>query len=424
MRMTSVRWLGAVSTVAVAGVALAACSSSGSTPSASSSANATAGTTTSEIKLWDPYPQRDASSDWAKLVASCAPAGSTITRTSAAQTDLFNQLTTAVKEDTAPDVAILDNPMMPEASSSNLLATAAQAGLDTTGYDANLMGPGIVKGVTYGVPLGSNALGLYYNKDVLTKAGVDPTSITSWDTLNAAIEKVVASGAKGITFSGIAGEEGVFQFLPWFWGAGADLKNIGSDQAVAAGQLISDWLAKGWAPKSAATDNQSAAWDLFLTGQYGFVENGSWFNADAQKTSFKSGLIAIPSKAGGVAPVPTGGEFAVAPVHKADASNHYANASAVIKCLTSGEAGQKTSETLGYLSAKSDVRAAQVAANPLWQPWVKSIEGAQGRTTDLGAAYTATSAALSDAITGALNANGKADAVKSAFTDAAGSVGK
>jgi multiple sugar transport system substrate-binding protein len=411
--------------VAAAALGLAACSSGGSqAASTHDSGNATAGTTTSQIKLWDPYPQRDDSSDWAKLVKSCAPAGATITRTSAAQTDLFNQLTTAVKEDTAPDVAILDNPMMPEASSSNLLATAKDAGIDTTGYDQNLMGPGFVNGVAYGVPLGSNALGLYYNKDVLAKAGVDPTTITSWDALNAAIGTIVASGAKGIAFSGIAGEEGVFQFLPWYWGAGADLKNIGSDQAVAAGQLVSDWIAKGWAPKSAATDNQSAAWDNFLTGQYGFVEDGSWYNADSQKTKFPTGLIAIPSKAGGVAPVATGGEFAVAPAHKADASNHYANAAAVIKCLTSGDAGQKTSETLGYLSAKADVRAAQVTANPLWQPWVKSIEGARGRTTDLGAAYTATSAALSDAITAALNANGNAGAVKSAFTDAAATVGK
>ncbi len=408
-----------------AGVALAACMALAActTPqpaAPSASGEATKGTTTADIKFWDPYPQRTDGSDWDKLVKACAPQGSTITRTSAPQSDLFNQLTTAVKEGNAPDIVVLDNPMMPEAVSSGLVATAKQANIDTTGVDANLMGPGIVNGEAYGVPFGSNALGLYYNEDLLKKAGVDPASITSWDALNAAIGKVAASGGKGITFSGVTGEEGVFQFLPWFWGAGANLNDVSSDQSVSAGQLISDWIGKGWAPKSAVTDNQSAAWDLFLTGKYGFAENGSWFASAAAQAKFKIGVLAIPSKAGGVAPVPTGGEFAVAPVQAKDADNHYANAAAVIKCLTDGDAALKTNETLGYLSAKPDVRAAQVKSNPVWQPWVKSVEGAQGRTTELGAKYVEVSSQLSEAIQGALNAAGDATAVKSAFATAAG----
>jgi multiple sugar transport system substrate-binding protein len=403
----------------VASVALAACSSTqAAAPGASG--EAPKGTTTAEIKFWDPYPQRTDGSDWDKLVKACAPQGSKITRTSAPQTDLFNQLTTAAKEGNAPDVVVLDNPMMPEAVTSGLLATAKQASIDTTGVDANLLGPGVVNGEAYGVPFGSNALGLYYNADLLAKAGVDPASITSWDALNAAIGKVVAAGDKGITFSGVTGEEGVFQFLPWFWGAGANLNDVASDQAVSAGQLISDWVGKGWAPKSAVTDNQSAAWDTFLTGKYGFAENGSWFASAAAQSKFKVGVIAIPSKAGGLAAVPTGGEFAAAPVQAKDASNHYANAAAVIRCLTEGDAALKTNETLGYLSAKPDIRAAQVKANPVWAPWVKSVEGAKGRTTDLGAKYVGVSSQLSEAIQGALNAAGDAKAVKTAFNTAAG----
>lgn len=408
-----------------AGVALAVCigvaACTGPQPAAPrASGEASSGTTTAEIKFWDPYPQRTDGSDWDKLVKACAPQGSSITRSSASQTDLFNQLTTAVKEGNAPDIVVLDNPMMPEAVSAGLLATAEQAGIDTAGVDANLIGPGVVDGTAYGVPFGSNALGLYYNADLLAKAGIDPASVTSWDALNAALDKAVAGGAKGITFSGVTGEEGVFQFEPWFWGAGANLNDIASPEAISAGQLLSDWIGKGYAPKSAVTDNQSAAWDLFLTGEYAFAENGSWFATAAAEAPFKVGVLPIPSKAGGVAPVPTGGEFAVAPVQAKDASNHYANASAVIKCLTDGDAAMQTNETLGYLSAKPEVRAAQVKANPVWEPWVESVEGAQGRTTELGARYVEVSGQLSQAIQGALNAAGNADAVKNAFTEAAG----
>jgi len=412
----------------LAAASLAACSTQPTTPTQTASPSSTApattqttgGQTTAEIKFWDPYPQHTDGTPWDKHVKACAPAGSTIVRSSASQTDLFNQLTTAVKEGNAPDIVVLDNPMMPEAVASGLLETADKAGISTAGVDKNLLGPGFVNGVAYGVPFGSNALGLYYNEAVLQKAGVDPKSITSWDALNAALDKVVKSGGKGITFSGITGEEGVFQFLPWFWGAGASLNDIASAQAVSAGQLLSDWIGKGWAPKSAATDNQSNAWDLFLTGDYAFAENGSWFASAAASAKFKIGVLPIPSKAGGVAPVPTGGEFAVAPVQPKDAANHYANAAAVIACLTQGDAAKVTSETLGYLSARPEVRAEQVKENPVWAPWVSSIEGAQGRTTELGSKYVAVSGQLSQAIQGALNAAGNADAVGKAFQEAAG----
>lgn len=416
MTTTTQRRCLAIGMALSAGVSLAACGSS-SAPHAAAG-NASKGSTTSTITFWDPYPQHTAGSEWDKQVTSCAPSGSTIKRSSAPQTDLFNQLTSAVKEGNAPDVVVLDNPMMPEAVSAHLLATAEQAGISTAGVDQNLLGPGVVDGTAYGVPFGSNALGLYYNADLLKKAGVDPASITDWASLNSAIDKVVNAGGKGITFSGVTGEEGVFQFLPWFWGAGADLSDLSSADAVSAGQLLSDWIHKGWAPKSAATDNQSAAWDLFLTGEYGFAENGSWFASAAADAKFATGVVPIPSKAGGVAPVPTGGEFAVAPVHASHASDHYANAAAVIKCLTDGDAALKTNEILGYLSAKPDVRQQQVAANPLWKPWVGPVEGAEGRTTKLGATYVDVSASLSKALQGALNAAGDAGAVKSAFKDA------
>ena len=404
----------------LAGLALTACSG-GSTPAPGETGAASEGATTAEITFWDPYPQRESGSEWDVLVKSCAPEGSTIVRSSAPQTDLFNQLTTAVKEGNAPDVVLLDNPMMPEASSAGLLATAEQAGIDTAGIDENLLGPGVVDDVAYGVPMGSNALGLYYNKDILTAAGVDPADISDWASLNAAIEKVVASGSRGITFSGVAGEEGSFQFEPWFWGSGADLSDLGSAEAISAGQLVSDWIGDGWAPRSAATDNQSASWDVFLTGEYGFAENGSWFAADAAANEdFTVGMIPIPGKDSAVAPVPTGGEFAVAPLQSTDASNHYANASSVIACLTTGDKATATSEALGYLSAKADVRSAQVADNDLWTPWVSIVEGAQGRTSELGAEYVNVSAALSEAEQGALNASGDASAVEAAFMDASG----
>lgn len=373
-----------------------------------------------EIQFWDPYPQRTDGSPWDTHVKSCAPSGSTIVRSSAPQTDLFNQMTTGVREGTAPDVALLDNPMVPSAVDANMLVTMEEIGIDTQNVDSNLLGPGVLDGSTYGVPFGSNALALYYNAEILRAANVDPTTITDWDSLNEALAAVAANGHRGIAFSGITGEEGVFQFLPWFWGAGADLSDLSSPEAIAAGQLLSDWVGNGWAPRSVATDNQSAAWDLFLTGDFAFGENGSWFAEAAANADFEIGVIPIPAKDGGVAPVPTGGEFAVVPVQRHDSAERYENAAAVIRCLTDYEGSFTTNETLGYLSSFADVRARQAEENPLWGPWVDAVEGAEGRTTELGGAYVEASSTLSEALQGALNAAGDEAAVEAAFQETSG----
>lgn len=413
MLNTSKKTIALVGVASMSVAALTACG--GGTDGSDGS---TDGASLTEVSVWDPYPQYDDSSDWATYVKACAPSGTTLKRTTAPTSDLLNNLTNAVKEDNAPDVVLLDNPAVPDAASSGLLAPASDVGIDTTGFDANLAGPGTVDGVTYGVPIGANTLGLYYNKDILDKAGVDPASITSWDALDAALAKVTQAGDKGITFAGVSGEEGVFQFLPWFWGAGADLKEPGSDAAIAAGQLVSDWIGKGYAPKSALTDNQSASWDLFLTGQYAFAENGSWFAKAASEQTFKAVMMPIPGKDSGAAPVPTGGEFIVAPVHKDDEAAHYAAATKIIACLTGADNQVKTADKLGYFAANKDLRTQQIASDAIWAPWAEAIESAQGRTTDLGADYTATSAAISTALQGALNAAGDASAVKSAFAQA------
>ena len=353
------------------------------------------------IQFWDPYPQYSDGDAWDTYVKSCAPEGYTIKRQGMPQNDVLNNLTTSVKEDNAPDVVLLDNPFMPTAVDAGLITDIKAAGVDTSGFDGNIEGPGIVDGVQYGLAFGSNALGLYYNPQILEKAGVDPSSITDWDSLNTAIKQVVDSGAKGITFSGITGEEGVFQFLPWFWGAGAKLDKPDSQSAQEAQQLVSNWVKQGWAPKSVATDNQSAAWDLFLTGEYGFAENGSWQAASAKEKGYK--VIPIPAKNGGVAPVPTGGELATLPLHKTKQETKVKAAAQVITCMTSDKNLAKTNETLGYLAAKKSIRDSQAKDNEQWMPWIDSVESAQGRTTDVGLEYEQISATLSKNLQTALN---------------------
>ncbi|OZB88576.1 MAG: ABC transporter substrate-binding protein, partial [Microbacterium sp. 14-71-5] len=260
--------------IAVTAAGLAACSSSAGT-AGGATASAAGGSKT--YTWWDPYPQHDASSSWAKRVQSCGDAaGVTVQRTAYDTTALTNQALLAAQEGTAPDVILLDNPAVSTLADTGMLTTTDEFGLDTSKIDPNLLAAGQMNGKTYGIPIGANTLALYYNKTILDAAGIDPTSIKDWDSLTAALQKVKAAGHKGITFAGIGTEEGSFQFLPWFWGAGANLTQLDSPEATSALQLWTDWVKQGLAPNSVIQNSQNTTWEEFLTGDFAFGENGTW----------------------------------------------------------------------------------------------------------------------------------------------------
>jgi multiple sugar transport system substrate-binding protein len=364
---------------------LAACSTPSGTPSAG-------GTYT----LWDPYPDRDASSTWAKAVDGCASQlGITIKRTASNTGDTVKDLTTAASN--LPDVALVDNPKVATLADAGLLTTTKQNGFDVSKISANILSAGEINGKYYGVPTGANTLGLYYNPTVLSAAGVDIASVTDWASLTDALKKVVASGKKGITFSAVGTEEGSFQFLPWFWGAKADLTKLDSSAADSALSLWTDWLKEGLAPNSVIQNTQGTSWTEFKTGDFGFAENGSWFKSDADTAGYKS--IQIPAENGGPAPAPTGGEFMTIPIQKD--TSRYATSAKIVGCLSKGDTA---ATALGYVAPTKAGADAQLAADPSLKFWIDAVGDAKPRTADnLGIKYGKISEQLYTAIQSALS---------------------
>lgn len=207
-----------IAAVATVGALLSVAACGGGSDSSASGSDSAGGTYT----FWDPYPQFDASSAWGKLVSKCGTdAGVTVKRTAMDTTDLGNKALLAAQQGNAPDVMLVDNPVVSTLVEAGILNKTSDLGLDTKSIQKNILGAGEIDGSSYGVPIGANTLALYYNKKVLTAAGVDPASIKDWNALTAALKKVKAAGKKGITFSAINTEEGSFQFLPWFWAPAA-----------------------------------------------------------------------------------------------------------------------------------------------------------------------------------------------------------
>lgn len=383
---------GALLTLGTVAAALAGCSSGGSSAASTSSSSSSGGTYT----FWDPYPQYNNSSDWAKLIASCGTkAGVTIKRTGFDTTALTTQALLAAQQAKAPDILLIDNPVVSTLAKAGALTTTARSGLSTGSIAQNILGAGVINGSTYGVPIGANTLALYYNPKILAAAHVDPASITNWASLTAALAKVKAIGKTGITFSGINTEEGSFQFLPWFWGSGASLTNIGSPQAVAALTLWTTWLKDGYAPNSVIQDTQTTAWQEFQTGKVAFAENGTWQKAFAAQMGAK--VIPIPAENGGAAPVPTGGEFFTIPIQKDTA--RYATSAKIVSCLSATGNIVTTDNTLNYVAPTKAGQQAQVSADSSLSSWVTAVGVAKARTGDnLGTKYPVISQQLWTAV--------------------------
>ncbi|WP_103349944.1 ABC transporter substrate-binding protein [Amycolatopsis sp. CA-128772] len=387
---------------AVAATTLAACSS------------ATAPAAAGPFAVWDPYPQFDASSAWAKVVDKCgAEAGVKIARQAFDTTDLTNKVLLAAQQNTAPNVLVVDNPVVSTLAEGGVLKSTADTGLDTAQVAPNLLAAGDVKGQAYGVPIGANTLALYYNKNVLTAAGVDPASVRDWASLEAALAKVHAAGKKGITFSAIGTEEGSFQFLPWFWGSGANLTDLASADAVSALAQWKAWLDKGYAPNSVIGNTQTTSWQEFATGEYAFAENGTWQLQNAKKAGFPYGVLAIPARAGGPAPAPTGGEFVTVPAQSSPDAEQ--TAGRIASCLTSPANVLDSDTALTYVSAVPSVQDKQVAAQPELKVWADAVKVAKGRTGDnLGTRYPRISEPLWGAVQAALTGAKAPDAALAA----------
>jgi multiple sugar transport system substrate-binding protein len=354
------------------------------------------------LSVWDPYPQFDNGSAWVRVVEKCGEqAGVKIQRQAYDTTDLTNKVLLAAQQRTAPNVLVVDNPVVSTLADAGILLSNTDSGLDVTRSSLNLVAAGDAGGRIYGVPIGANTLALYYNKSVLSAAGVDPASVTDWASLTSALAKVTATGKKGITFSAIGTEEGTFQFLPWFWGANAQLTNLSSPEATAALELWKSWLDKKFAPNSVIGNTQTTSWQEFATGEYAFAENGTWQLGNAKKAGFEYGVIPIPGRAGGVAAAPTGGEFVTVPAQgDKDAET---TAAKIANCLTSPETVLTTDNALTYISAVPAVQEQQVAAQPDLKVWVDAVKSARGRTSNgLGTHYPRISQPLWTAVQAAL----------------------
>lgn len=396
------RAAGAASLVLMAGVALSACSAGGSTDDSSRS-----------LTLWDSFTQYDAASPYGQLLSGCeASTGITLERTS--DPDLTTKLLQSAASKTTPNLVVLDNPSIAKFADTGLLVDNETSGLDTADVLPNVLAAGQLDGKTYGSSIGSNTLALFYNTALFEAAGVTPP--TTWAELTSAAAALTSGDVTGIGFSAIGTEEGTFQFLPFYWGSGATLDDVSSDDAVAALSLWTDLVTSGSASQSNVNSNQQDVRDQFLAGKLGMMVNGTWQLSALDEAGIGYGVVPIPAEDGGAAPSPLGGEFVE--IVTSDASTQ-ALATEFAQCVIAPDSLKAWAAGQSYIMPYADAAAEQVTEDPALQPWVEAISVAQGRTSELGVGYPDTSKAIWTAIQEALTGSKTPQA---ALDDAAASL--
>jgi multiple sugar transport system substrate-binding protein len=171
----------------------------------------------------------------------------------------------------------------------------------------------------YAVPWFTEARSIYYRKDLLKKAGIDPkTAFTDWDALRATLEKLKSSGAvdndKTYAF-GLPGKKAfdlVHHVMPFVWDAGgaelnsdATKSTINSSQSQQGVDFVADLIHDGLADPTALEKDGQQVEDSFKGGRLAVWIGGPWVLATIPR---KDDDVWAPQARNnvGTAPMPAG----------------------------------------------------------------------------------------------------------------------
>jgi len=202
-------------------------------------------------------------------------------------TDLHDKfVTVATAEDSSADLISMDIPFVPEFAAAgwtlamdDLLPEADRAAffsgtIDGAKYDDQL----------YGVPWYNNGPGLFYRKDLLDAAGVEPPK--TYDDLLTQATDLQATEGGGFIFQAAQTEGGLISWLEYLWGYGGEIMdadgNVTLDEGTAgveALQKLIDFIYTAKiSPESTLTMKTGAdAQNVFVEGKAVFLR--MWMTA-------------------------------------------------------------------------------------------------------------------------------------------------
>lgn len=308
--------------IAVAMLALSACSSGGSaTGTSSSSGSETRGSIT--FRLWD---EQAAKAYKEALPAFEKETGITVNIETVPWADYWTTLRNDIAAGSAPDVFWTNSSNYDDYAKAGKLLNIDEAipSDQRDGWLQAAIDQFTVDGTLYGVPaLTDSGIGVFYNKELLDKAGVtvDELKDLAWDpnadtdTLREITEKLtVDSNGKTAADSGFEADKTVQYgynaaldtqaiYLNFLGSNGAEyqdkdgLLNFDTTEGVQAFQYIVDLINKYHVAPSAAdtNDNGDFSRDQFLQGKLALFQTGSYNLAIIKDgADFEWGIVELP----------------------------------------------------------------------------------------------------------------------------------
>ncbi|MFS2087329.1 extracellular solute-binding protein [Paenarthrobacter nicotinovorans] len=397
----------ALAVAALVGLPLALSGCGSSSPASSSEA-------VTEVSVMDYYNNEPDKSFIGDALTACGTkAGVTIKRETVPGKSLISKVLQQSSSKTLPDVLMLDNPDLQQIAATGALTPLADFKIGTDNFAEGVLSAGTYKDKVYGLAPTVNTIALFYNKDILDKAGVTPP--TTWDELKAAAAKLTAGDQYGLAFNANPTYEGTWQFLPVMWSNGGDEKKIDTKETEQALQLWTDLVKSGSVSSSALNWTQADVKDQFMAGKAAMMVNGPWqIPALDKQPTLQYGVVKIPVReVGQTAVAPLGGEVWTVP--QTGNKARQAKAAEVVACLNSDENQLAMAKVRNTIPSKTTLADKFASENPKLATFTELIKTARARTGELGEEWPAQATKIYTAIQTALTGNASpADALKQA----------
>ncbi|MFI5897374.1 extracellular solute-binding protein [Actinoplanes sp. NPDC051513] len=361
------------------------------------------------LRVLDYYNNDPGKTVWQKAIEACASqAGATVSREAVPGATLIQKVLQQASSKTLPDLLMLDNPDLQQIAQTGALTPLDTFGLNADGFAKGVVDASTYQGKLYGLQPVTNTIGLFYNKDILAKAGVTPP--TTWEELKTAAKKLTSGSQYGLAFSAPANYEGTWQFLPFMWSNGGDEKNIATPETAQALQLWVDLMKAGSVSKSALNWTQADVNDQFRAGKAAMMVNGPWqFPVLDADTALHYAVVKIPAPAAGRPIVaPLGGETWTVP--QTGNKDKQAKAAKVVACLNSDESQVNLAKQNQTIPTKTALLTSFSSSNPNVKGFADQIPTARSRTGELGADWPKAATKIYTAFQSALT--GQADPAK------------
>lgn len=330
----------------VMALGLAACS--GTKTDSADSGSASGGQVT--VEMWDYLSGETANDSINAAIAEFEKANPDIKvkRTTFAFADLSKSILQGSVGGQVPDVAVVDVVDNQNFASLGMLKDLSNDGINKSDFFEGPWSSVVYEGKTYGIPLNSNNLALYYNKQMLKDAGAEVP--TDWASLKEVAKKTTKGDVKGIAISAVKSESATFQVLPFVWQTGGDLKDYATSGATALAYLRG-LIDDGSMSEAVTNYTQEDARTQFITGKSAMMINGPWELATLTKDAqFDWDVAPLPKDKR--AATSMGGENVVVMngAKQSDAAVKLA------KYLTSAEGAKIYCDGSGQLSSRPDLK--------------------------------------------------------------------